>query len=231
MSRVFLTAALSLAVAGSSFADVRAETAAFVNAHCTDCHAGEFAEAGLDFETLSADLADSATFAKWERVFDRIETGEMPPADYPQPSLADKRALLGPLSERLTRAHAAERETTLRRLNRSEYERTLNDLFGTNLDLAGLLPEDGRSHEFDNVGSALSVSATHLDRYIEAAGQVWDAAVVKELAPPRPEPVVASYADSREGEKFVGDVWRKLPDGAVARFGSGGYPSGMMRGA
>ncbi|NNJ25574.1 DUF1592 domain-containing protein [Alienimonas chondri] len=211
-------------------ADVRSESAAFVQAHCVDCHSGEFAEAGLDFDQLSADLADPATFAHWERVFDRVNDGEMPPADAPRPASREVETLLDSLSRRLVAAHSTVRETALRRLNRREYQNTLNDTFGTNLDFTGLLPEDGRSHEFDTVGDALSVSATHLVRYIEAAGLVWDAAVVDSIAPPRPEAVVASYATSREGDQFIGKVWRKLSDGAVVRFGAGGYPSGMLRG-
>ncbi|MFH5806368.1 DUF1592 domain-containing protein [Alienimonas sp. DA493] len=222
-------AALLFAPAALS-ADVRTETAAFVRAHCADCHTGEFAEAGLDFDTLTADLADLAVFAQWERVFDRIESGEMPPAEMPRPAAHELRATLKPLRRSLHDAHAAVRETALRRLNRREYQNTLNDTFGTNLDFAGLLPEDGRSHEFDTVGDALSVSATHLDRYIEAAGLVWDAAVVSTIAPPNPDPIVVSYADTREAERFLGDVWRKLPDGAVVRYNTGGYPSGMLRG-
>ncbi len=230
---VLLLSAAACAVGGSSrasAADVRTDTAAFVAAHCADCHTGEYAEGGLDFETLAADLADPVVFAKWQRVFERVEAGEMPPPDMGRPEQNEVAAAMGPLGGRLIAAHALVRETALRRLNRREYQNTLNDTFGVNLDFRGLLPEDGRSHEFDTVGETLSVSATHLERYIEGAGQVWDAAVVAEIAPPRPQPVVATYAETREGEKFIGDQWRKLSDGAVVRFNASGYPSGMLRG-
>ena len=227
----FSAALIPLFFAPAAFsAEVQSETQAFVAKHCADCHTGDYAEAGLDFDALTADLSDPATFAKWERVFDRVESGEMPPPEMGELSPAEVREALEPLSVRLVEAHAAVRETALRRLNRIEYQNTLNDTFGTNLDFSGLLPEDGRSHEFDTVGEALSISATHMERYIDAAKQVWDASVVRTSKAPAAKPITASYADTREGKKFIGDKWRKLSDGAVARFDSGGYPSGMMRG-
>ena len=67
--------------------------------------------------------------------------------------------------------------TVLRRLNRREYQNTLNDLFGTNLQFEKLLPEDGRSHEFDNVGEALNISMVQLQRYLDAIDSVIEASI------------------------------------------------------
>ncbi len=204
---------------------------AFVGRHCGDCHAGGASEGGLDFDSLGVNLDDTATFARWERVFDRVERGEMPPKDAEQPTGGDKSKFAAALSERLTTAHARVRGTTLRRLNRREYQNTLNDLFGTELDLENMLPEDGRSQEFDNVGESLSISLVHLQRYVEAAGKVFDEAVAKSTEAPEPNRIVASYAKTREGEQFIGKKWKLLSDGAVVRFSGGGYPSGMLRGS
>ena len=91
----------------------------------------------------------------------------------------------------------------LRRLNRREYENAMNDLFGTDLKLEGMLPEDGRSHEFDVVGEALGVSMTHLQRYIDAAGLVFDAAIAKTTEAPKPKLIECNYRES-EVKKEVG---------------------------
>ena len=47
---------------------------------CYECHADGANKGGLDFDALSTDLRD-AVFAKWERIFDRVVAGEMPPAN------------------------------------------------------------------------------------------------------------------------------------------------------
>lgn len=202
----------------------------FLGRHCADCHAGGASEGGFELSKLGNDLADPATFARWEQVFDRVADGEMPPTESEQPSDAERVEFGRRLSRPLAAAHEQTRGTVLRRLNRREYENTLNDLFGTNLDLAGMLPEDGRSHEFDNVGESLGVSLVHLQQYMNAAGTVFDTAIAKSTAAPQPKLLEASYADTREGEQFIGKKWKLLEDGAVVRFSGGGYPSGMLRG-
>lgn len=202
----------------------------FLTKHCADCHANGAEEGGLDLDKLGNDLSDVATFAKWERLYDRVRTGEMPPEDADQPTDADRQKFLRSLNFPLTIAHDNTKGTILRRLNRREYENTMNDLFGTNLNLAGMLPEDGRSHEFDNVGESLGISLVHLQKYMEAAELVLDDAIADSTEPPVEVHIEASYADTREAEQFLGKRWKKLPDGAVVRFSGGGYPSGMMRG-
>ncbi|MCA9070976.1 MAG: DUF1592 domain-containing protein, partial [Planctomycetaceae bacterium] len=131
----------------------------------------------------------------------------------------------------ITQAHAAQKGTVLRRLNRQEYENTINDLFGTNLDLVSLLPEDGRSHEFENVGEALSISMVQLNRYLEAIDLALETSITDTVGRPKSQTKRVSYADTREAERFLGSVWLKRPDGAVVFFKSGGYPSGMCRDA
>lgn len=204
---------------------------AFFSQYCYDCHKEGRTKGGLDLTKLDFDLAKPATFSKWVRIFDRIDHGEMPPASREEPKKADREKFLQVLGETLTKIHAKSKGTVLRRLNRREYERTLNDVFGTNLDLEGRLPEDGRSHEFDNVGAALGLSRVHLQQYVNAMDLVLDNSIALYDKPPKPNTITASYADTREAERFLGRVWKKLPDGAVVQFSSGGYPSGMLRGS
>ena len=60
------------------------EIQAFLTNNCSDCHANGAEEGGLDLRKLGDDLSDVATFAKWERLYDRVRTGEMPPNDADQ---------------------------------------------------------------------------------------------------------------------------------------------------
>lgn len=197
--------------------------------YCSDCHSDGTAEGGLDLSAIGADLSDERTIAAWIRIYDRVRVGEMPPKDATQPSEQHRETFTRLLGEPLTKAHAATKGTVLRRLNRREYQNTMNDMFGTHLDLIGMLPEDGRSHEFDNVGEALSISLVQMQRYLDAADRVLDAAIVNTVAKPESTTVRASYADTRGAEQWLGSKWLKREDGAVVFFTESGYPSGMLR--
>ena len=225
---IMLTTASFCALASHSFAFEKA-LRPFLTKHCFDCHAGETAEAGLDLSKLSSELKEAETFATWERIYDRVRDGEMPPEDAEQPTAKHRDIFVTHLFKPLNEAHARAKGTVLRRLNRREYENTMNDLFGTNLELAPMLPEDGRSHEFDNVGEALSISMVQMQRYLEAADLVMDRAIAKTVARPESKVVRASYADTRGAENFLGKQWLKLDDGAVVFYQRFGYPTGMLR--
>jgi hypothetical protein len=202
---------------------------AFFGQYCFDCHADGAAEGGLELDKLGADLGDVATFAKWERIYDRVRSGEMPPEDDEQPSVEQRNAFAKALGGPLAKAHATRKGTVLRRLNRREYQNTMNDLFGTDLDLESMLPEDGRCGEFDNVGQTLSISLVQLQSYLDAADLVLDASIAKSTSRPEASTILANYAETREGEKHIGKAWKQAEDGAVVFFRPLGYPSGMLR--
>jgi len=203
----------------------------FFDRHCYDCHDADVKKGGLDLDELDRDLKNPATLAAWVRLFDRVESGEMPPKKKNAPPVDELKGFLAELGTSLAGAHAEHRGTVLRRLNRVEYANTLNDIFGTRVEIVPLLPEDGRSHEFDNVGAALSISMVQLEKYLVAADMVLDAAIAGTVEQPKPTVVTASYVDSREGKQHIGDRWGKTDDGAVVFFKRLSYPTGMLRGA
>jgi hypothetical protein len=198
-------------------------SAAFLKANCLDCHTGPTAESGLKLDELSRDLSHPQALAKWVQSFDRIDRHEMPPNDHAQPAPADRTAFLADLRTHLTTASQSRAQTVIRRLNRAEYERTLNDLFGTRVSVVDMLPEDGRAFGFENIGEALDISPVQLQRYMEAAGKILDAAVTG--GDPKPEPSLETYTfDSGRNAQFIGKHWLKRPDGAVVFFSEGNYP-------
>ena len=73
--------------------------------------------------------------------------GSPPCVDADDPS--DSKVASQPVSSR----------AVLRRLNRVEYENTIRDLLGIEVDLKDLLPLDSAANGFDNVGEALHVFA------------------------------------------------------------------------
>jgi hypothetical protein len=201
----------------------------FLLKYCYECHSDGIEEGGLDLAALGNDLNDAAVFAKWEQIFDRVESKEMPPKDSPQPSEAH-RAVFGQLvGGPLWQSHTQSKGTVFRRLNRREYTNTLNDLFGTNLNLNQLLPEDGRANEFDNVGESLSISMVQLEKYLESIERVLDASIAMTSVKPASEVKRASYADMNGAKNFVGKQWYLRDDGAMVFYKQFGYPTGMLR--
>lgn len=150
------------------------DAASFLAKHCAACHSGDKAEAGVRLDLPLDDLTKHQTFSTWVRVHDKVAAGEMPPPDEPQPTAAERRDLLTPLAERLHAADLARQQatgrTTLRRLNRIEFDYTLRDLLALpHADFHEMLPADPSSHGFDVVGEALPMSYVQQGAYLQAA--------------------------------------------------------------
>ena len=195
----------------------------FLDQHCMDCHDADVKKGGLDLSALSIDGANAAAHKEWVRVFDRVSVGEMPPVKKPRPSPEHLQTFLSTLGADLTAVVMARKGTVLRRLNRREYQNTINDLLGVRVDVIDLLPPDGRAHGFDNVGEALSISGMQLQRYMEAAELALNATLVGNE---RPESIVTSFTlDVGRNLENLGKHWLKRDDGAVVVFNEGGFPS------
>ncbi|WP_234952306.1 DUF1592 domain-containing protein [Rhodopirellula baltica] len=233
----FFLLAAALALGTHSFAVNASETTSVSNAeiqtflknHCSDCHADGASEGGLNLDTLPRTIGGAADLAVWVRIHDRVQTEEMPPPDSSTLDEARRAGFIAALATPLNQHHASEKGTVLRRLNRREYENTLNDLFGTAVELETLLPADGRSHEFDNVGESLGISMVHLERYLDAADLVLESAIAKTADPPPVHVIDTHYAETREAKTHLGKVWKQLDDGSVVFYQNFGYPDGMLR--
>ena len=161
----------------------------FLAQHCFDCHNDDVHEGGLNLTTLKAELSDADNFAKWVKVHDRIESGEMPPREEPRPPVADRKAIVHWLKDSLIAAERtarrAEPRTGLRRMTRTEYENTIRDLF----DMPGIalrndLPADGSAHGFDKNSDALDISHVNMAKYIAAADHTLNLAIATQPQPP-----------------------------------------------
>jgi hypothetical protein len=210
---------------GVARAEPPRELAPFIEKHCIDCHDADSAKGGLDFGKLPAELDRPETLAKWVRVFDRVDQGEMPPKKKPRPEAGENAAFAKALAANLITADQSNKATVLRRLNRNEFEQTLNDLLGINEELAPLLPEDGRAQGFDKVGEALDLSSVHLQRAMDAARQALNAAMNKGEAPTKFDQTIAF--DAGRNAQHVGKSWHKLADGSVVTFNEATYPALM----
>jgi len=167
-----------------------AEPTPFFQSHCYECHDATSKQGGLDLTSLKADLSDVENFSRWVKVYDRIDSGEMPPKDQPRPKPAEIAATKQWLHGALLKAEQARMDdagrTVVRRLTRAEYENTIRDLFEmSGIALQGGLPADGSAHGFDKNSDALDISHVNLSKYVEAADLALDLAIATQpQAPP-----------------------------------------------
>lgn len=156
----------------------------FIELHCMDCHTGPDSERGFDLTDFATTVGPSLDTAKdttaWEKVLLRIQSRQMPPADAERPSeeefVAAERAINQQLAEDAAAHPFAGKTDALRRLTRTEYQNSIRDLLGLEVDLTSLLPADQSSDGFDNI-TVGELSPMLLDRYLTAARRISRAAI------------------------------------------------------
>lgn len=110
----------------------------------------------------------------WHDVLDVLNKGEMPPEDEQQPNELERQLIVDGITAELRSASMIRRSTNgigvLRRLTRYEYQNTMTDLLGLELDYASNLPPESSSHDgFLNNGSIMGMSSMQLEYYLKAA--------------------------------------------------------------
>ena len=185
--------------------DVGAQTAteyrALLDEYCVTCHNQRMVDdpseqltalrsqlraigLALDAVDLSAVAADASQL---EAVVRKLRAGLMPPAGRRRPDPATLDQFRAWLETELDGAAAARpnpgRTATFHRLNRAEYRNAIRDLLALEIDVDDFLPADDASFGFDNMGGALRMSQSLLERYLDASR------VISRLAVGSPPPV------------------------------------------
>ncbi len=190
--------------------------------HCVACHGQDKPKGKLRLDNLTTDFADAATRARWTVVIERLNAGEMPPKGKPRPAEKDIQALTGWLAPRVAAAdiaaRAAQGRVVLRRLNRVEYENTVRDLLGINVNLKEQLPQDGSADGFDNAGAANHTSSFLMEKYLEAADTALNMAIANRPKPPPSHTKRHSLKDGYPVRGSTENVYRFLKDGEVVCF-------------
>ena len=175
---VCLAAALSSVQTSASQASAPTEpdTRALLDQYCIRCHNDRTETAGLSLEGV--DAAQPETDPElWERVITKLHSGTMPPPRMPRPDAATYELVTDRLESAIDRAWATSptpgRINAVHRLNRTEYNNAIRDLFALDLDVTPQLPGDETADgSFDNFADVLTISRAHLERYLSVARQV-----------------------------------------------------------
>jgi hypothetical protein len=147
-----------------------------LNRYCYRCHRGDAPRGAIDLaqdENPSLMLAHHHT---WRTALDQLESGDMPPESARQPTTEERDLMvefLRLLLDKLNCENSREPgKSILRRLNRVEYDLTVQHLTGLNLRLSENFPPDPLGYGFDNIGEVLQLSPVQVEMYLEAAREV-----------------------------------------------------------
>lgn len=168
----------------------------FLAEHCASCHNAETKAGGLNLEVFQNTASVAANREVWEEVLMRLRSGQMPPKGLPRPDKAAVMQVTHWLELEFARADRLVKpdpgRVTARRLNRAEYNNTIRDLLGLDIEPAADFPQDDSAHGFDNIADALSLSPTLMEKYMAAAEKIARLAVFGPAVKPltfRIEPV------------------------------------------
>ena len=157
----------------------------FLRKSCLECHDDKPRDKDNDSELVLLPLLDQRAVegerALWKKVRDRVRKHEMPPKDAPAaalPTNAEREGFLDWTARALVPPQQDPGRVVVRRLNRAEYGYTVRDLLGVRPRPADEFPADDVGYGFDRVGSVLSLPPLLLERYLQAAEQISQEAIL-----------------------------------------------------
>src|SRR5687767_7154318 len=201
---VFSTAVLALLTASSSVlrtegvvqtAVAAGSQQAMLTTYCYSCHNTAVRMGGLTLQGLDIQAA-GANAEIWEKAVRKLRGRLMPPPGSPQPEQKDIDAFVAWMENKLDSNPGAPTagHVGIQRLSRTEYAAAVKALVGVEIVAKDVLPQDAAVEGFDNIASALSVSPTFIEQYVEAARTIAKKAIGDRSLDSIPYPAAAHRA-------------------------------------
>ncbi len=149
----------------------------FIAKYCVACHSGQTPAAQFNLKAYTTVEMVTADFPHWALVMQRLTANEMPPKPVPPPPAAEIQQVIAwiqAVRAELVKASAGDPGLVLtRRLSNAEYNYTIRDLTGQDMQLTRQFPVDPANQAgFDNSGESLTMSPALLNKYLQAAREV-----------------------------------------------------------
>ncbi len=156
----------------------------FIGKYCVACHSGKMAPAQFDLKSYASVDMVTDDFARWALLAERLKAKEMPPKPMPPPPAAEAQQVIDWVAavraEEIKKAAGDPGVVLARRLSNAEYDYTIRDLTGQDMHVAKQFPVDPANQAgFDNSGESLTMSPALLNKYLKAAREVAEHAVLK----------------------------------------------------
>jgi len=156
----------------------------FVTTYCTGCHSGATPAGNFDLQKFSTMASVVNDYTHWALVVDKLSAKAMPPKPMKQPPDDARQQVIdwiGDMRKNEALKNAGDPGPVLaRRLSNSEYNYTIRDLTGVDLQPAREFPVDPANQAgFDNSGESLTMSSALMAKYLQAAREVGDHMVLR----------------------------------------------------
>ena len=167
----------------------QAQVLPILEKHCIQCHGPEKQKGDVRFDTLSIDFLKDRTAAEtWHDASDQIKLGEMPPEEENPLSEGERKLITEWIDSNLEKAlreiKGEQSEAVIRRLNRTEYQYTMEDLLGFKMDYVDGLARDPLSPDgFLNNGKVLGMSSLQIEHYLKTARNAFQLILNEEEEP------------------------------------------------
>jgi Protein of unknown function (DUF1592)/Protein of unknown function (DUF1588)/Protein of unknown function (DUF1587)/Protein of unknown function (DUF1585)/Protein of unknown function (DUF1595) len=166
---------------------------------CSGCHNASVMSGGVNL----VPYMDASTVAddrpSWEKIVEKLSSGEMPPKGIPHPPPAQVTAFTNFIHGEFDKADALMKpdpgRVTARRLNRNEYKNTIRDLLAVDFRADKDFPTDDSGYGFDNIGDILTISPVLMEKYMNAAETIASRAMGADPLPKKP--LEAAYDKNR----------------------------------
>lgn len=181
-----------------------------VKKYCFECHSNKLAEAEINFENWNNEASIRDRITELQKFHEIVRGSQMPPMDSAQPTDAERKKLSDWSKEFLldeAKKYAGDPgPVVLRRLSNAEYNYTVQDITGiASLNPTRQFPIDGAAGEgFTNTGNALGMSPSLFQKYLDAAKQISDHAVLL--------PDGVDFAEQTTERDRVDDYLRRIRD-------------------
>jgi len=202
--------------------DPKAQKAfALIEQHCFRCHNDKKKKGKIDLASFASVEAPLKNIKLWRHALSMAEDRTMPPEGKKQPTEEERNEIISWLKGTLEKTYSLMPDdpgkTVVRRLNRTEYENTLNDLLYIDEDHTVEIPLDSVGYGFDNISELLHVPPLLMEKYLAAARNALNKAIWED-----PNPKTDLRLGASEFIKLSGA-------GNISANGAGLYSNGTIR--
>lgn len=149
----------------------------FIAKYCAGCHSGQSAAAQFDLNAYTALALVTRDYPRWALVGQRLIAREMPPKPVPPPPANETQRVIAWIhavrAEQIRKFDGDPGVVPARRLSNAEYNYTIRDLTGHDMQITREFPLDPANPAgFDNSGESLTMSPALLNKYLQAAREI-----------------------------------------------------------
>lgn len=200
--------------------DFLKEVRPFLEQHCIECHDGADSEGDFDLRPQLDEATARDSFDDWDFLRERVLDGDMPPRSRPRPADTDVDSFLswidaahGPVDLRFRPLDPG--RPVVRRLNAREYRNTVRAWTGVDYPAEDRFPADTVGYGFDHIGAALSLPQDLLEKYLDAAEEIADQAILRwPEEGPQPQRFAADALEGGDGRFGVRGLYSRTTTSA-----------------